>query len=153
MTEIVVRVIDCHICFINSGVPEFLLLKRADDQIYPGIWQCVTGKIKLGEKPYQTALRELTEETGLSAKKLWVVDQVNHYYEAGEDRMNLIPIFGVVVNSKDVNLSKEHLDFQWCSIDEADRLLLWDQQKSGAQKFDKMLTTEKNKLRFTEVTL
>jgi len=153
MTDIVVRVMDCHICSLSSGHPEFLLLKRADDQIYPGIWQCVTGKIRENERPYMTALRETTEETGLAAEKLWVIDQVTHYYEAGEDRMNLIPVFGAVTGSKNVRLSKEHAEFRWCAIDIAEHLLLWDQQKSGVRKFYTMLIDEKLKQTFTEVDL
>ena len=45
-TEIVVRVVDCHIFRWDNGEPVFLLLKRSENQMYPGIWQCVTGKIE-----------------------------------------------------------------------------------------------------------
>lgn len=138
---------------MKSVQPEFLLLRRAEDQVYPGIWQCVTGKIQVGEKPYQTALRELTEETGAIAEKLWVVDQVNHYYESGEDRMNLIPVFGAIISSKNVKLSKEHIQYKWCTNLEAEKLLLWDQQKSGLRKFYNLLTAGKDKLQFTEVDI
>ena len=74
-------------------------LKRSDDKIYPGIWQGVTGKIKDEEPPYKTALRELKEETGLTADKMWTADKVNMFYDATENIMNLIPVFGVVVSS------------------------------------------------------
>ena len=48
-TEIVVRVVDCHIFRWDNGEPVFLLLKRSENQMYPGIWQCVTGKIEKNE--------------------------------------------------------------------------------------------------------
>ena len=35
MTDIVVRLIDCHVVFWYNGVPQFLLLKRSENQIYP----------------------------------------------------------------------------------------------------------------------
>ena len=65
MSDIKVRVIDCHIvCYNDNKLDwEFLLLKRSMDTIYPGTWQGVTGKIELSETPYKTALRELMEET------------------------------------------------------------------------------------------
>ena len=56
MNSIMVRVIDCHIAFYNTDAKdwEFLLLKRSDKKIYPGIWQGVTGKIDINELSYQT---------------------------------------------------------------------------------------------------
>ena len=153
MTDIVVRLIDCHVFFWYNGVPQFLLLKRSENQIYPGIWQCVTGKIRKGEKPHETAKRELKEETGLIPKTIWTVDRVNNYYESENERMYLIPIFGVEVITKNVALSYEHQDYKWCNLDEGINLLLWTQQKEGLISFYKMLTTESSKLLFTKITL
>ena len=79
-TKIVVRVVDCHIFRWDNGEPVFLLLKRSENQMYPGIWQCVTGKIEIGEKPHETAIRELQEETGLTPISTWTIDQVNHFF-------------------------------------------------------------------------
>jgi len=153
LTDVVVRVIDCHIVFLGNGEPDFLLLKQADNIIYPGIWQCVTGKIEPKEKPYQTAIREIEEETNLLPKTMWTIDQVNHYYEAKFDRMNLIPIFGAEVDSITISLSDEHKDYKWCSINEATELLLWKQQKTGLQEFHDMLTNKTDKLKLTEIKL
>ncbi len=153
MTEIAVRVMDCHVCRMVNDEPQFLLLKRANDRIYPGIWQCITGKISGGEKPWQTALRELDEETGLSPVKLWTLDRVNLYYEALHDRMNLIPVFGVMVNSEKVTLSPEHVDYRWCTAEEGEELLLWDQQKSGLRTFHSMLTGGDERLSLNRISL
>ena len=97
MTEIVVGVMDCHVFRLVDNEPIYLLLKRSPEQMYPRIWQCVTGKIEAGEKPNETALRELKEETGLTPLNKWTVDRVHHFFEAEQNRMNLIPIFGVEV--------------------------------------------------------
>ena len=151
-TEILVRVIDCHVVFRTSA-PQYLMLKRADHKQYPGIWQCVTGRVKVDEKPYQTALRELAEETALKPVSMWTVDQINLFYEAMEDRVNLIPIFGVEVANDQVRLSDEHVDHRWCSVEEAVDLLLWDQQKMGLTAFHKMLTEKSPKLTFSRIPL
>ena len=148
-TEIVVRVVDCHIFRWDNGEPVFLLLKRSENQMYPGIWQCVTGKIKKNEKPHETATRELKEETRLVPSSMWTIDRVNHFFEAEQNRMNLIPVFGVQVESTIINLSPEHTEYKWCSIDEGVDLLLWNQQKQGLLNFHQMLTKEPEKLKLS----
>ena len=148
-TEIVVRVVDCHIFRWEDGNPLYLLLKRSENQMYPGIWQCVTGKIEKNEKPHETATRELKEETGLTPISMWTVDQVNFFFEAEHNRMNLIPVFGVEVESSIINLSPEHTEFKWCSIGEGVDLLLWNQQKQGLLNFHQMLTKEPGKLKLS----
>ena len=151
--NIQIRVIDCHIAIYNNNDWEFLLLKRSDDKIYPGIWQGVTGKIKDEEPPYKTALRELKEETGLAADKMWTADKVNIFYDATENIMNLIPVFGVVVRSKDIVLSEEHSEYKWCSIDETVKLLTWEQQKKGVKIFYDMLKENKDRLKILEINI
>jgi len=117
--------------------------------MYPGIWQYVTGKIEIGEKSHETAIRELQEETGLVHSSMWTVDRVNHFFEAEQNRMNLIPVFGVEVESSIINLSPEHTEYKWCSIDEGVDLLLWNQQKQGLLNFHQMLTKEPEKLKLS----
>jgi len=151
MMEIITRVMDCHVAFMDEGVPSFLMLKRSADKMYGGIWQCVTGKMEVGEKPFQAALREVKEETSLDIAKLWTVDRVNYFYEAEFDRMNMIPVFGCNVRSQNIVLSDEHCDYRWCTIDKAIELFLWDQQKQGALAFYEMLTQSPKKLSFTEI--
>ena len=151
MTEIVVRVIDCHIAYLKDGEPKFLMLKRSPHILYGGIWQCVTGKIESNERPIETAIRELNEETGLSPINKWTVDQVNHFYEANQNRMNLIPVFGVEVHSLNINLSDEHCDYKWCNIDQALELFTWTQQKHGLLAFYEMLTSRTENLTFSKI--
>ena len=70
MTDIVVRMMDCHVFRLVDNEPIYLLLKRSSKHMYPRIWQCVTGKIEVGGKPHETVLRELKEETGLNPLSL-----------------------------------------------------------------------------------
>lgn len=158
MNNIKVRVIDCHIAYYNDKKRdwEFLLLKRSKDipnQRYPGIWQGVTGKIENSELPYKAALRELNEETGLKAEKLWTIDKVNTFYDAEENIMTLVPVFGVIVNSTNILLSKEHSEYKWCVIEETIKLLPWEQQKKGVQIFYQMLKENKDRLKILEIKI
>ena len=69
MTDIVVRVIDCHIAYLKDGNPKFLILKRSPQKMYGGILQCVTGKVESDERPIETAVRKLMEEKILQNPK------------------------------------------------------------------------------------
>lgn len=154
MTDIKIRVIDCHVTFFHKKKGWlFLMLQRAQDIIYPNIWQCVTGKIKENEKPFATAIREVKEETNLKATNMWVVDQVNTFYDANYDTMNLIPIFGVQVKSQDVQLSVEHVQYKWCSINESLKLYTWNMQKKGCKTFYDMLIENDKRLKLSKIDL
>src|SRR5206468_11008435 len=67
-----------------SGHPEILLIHRAPGRIYEGIWQCVTGRLEARERVVDGALREVSEETGLTRADLEAVyetDLVNWFHE------------------------------------------------------------------------
>ena len=151
MTKIEVRVIDCHVVYLGDDEPYFLMLKRSPNKLYGGTWQCITGKIELNETPIQTAVRELNEETGLLPKNKWTIDQVNHFYEAKEDRMNLLPVFGIEVDKIKVGLSSEHCDYKWCKIDEALQLFTWTQQRNGLRAFYQMINSKSEKLNLSKI--
>ena len=72
MPEIKVRVVDCYVYHQMDGAIQFLILKRNKDKLYEHLWQGVAGKIEKGEKAWQTAIRELKEETALNPKKMFV---------------------------------------------------------------------------------
>jgi dATP pyrophosphohydrolase len=110
---------------------EFLLLKRAPGEIYPDIWQMVTGKINDDEKAYETAIREIKEETGLSPEKLWVVPNVNSFYSPKHDKVLQIPVFAALINDDTVKLSEEHSEYKWVKKEEAKKLLAWPGQRNS----------------------
>lgn len=51
---------------------QFLLLLRTPDR--GGFWQTVSGGLERGETAWQTALREVHEETGLMVTELFATD-------------------------------------------------------------------------------
>ena len=56
---------------IHTTNLQVLLLERAD---HLGYWQSVTGSQNPGETLYQTAIREVSEETGLNAADFSLTD-------------------------------------------------------------------------------
>ena len=64
---------------IHTANLDVLLLERAD---HPGYWQSVTGSCEPGEALIDTAIREVSEETGIDALQYELADwQVRNVYE------------------------------------------------------------------------
>ena len=153
MANLKVRVVDCYVYFQKAKEVEFLLLKRNKNKLYEHLWQGVAGKIEKDEKAWETAVRELKEETGLAPKKMFVADHVSRFYEKHKDRMNLVPVFGIEVDSKDVTLSDEHIDYKWLDFEEAFDTLIWDGQKQGLKTVYNMLLKNDDRIRWTTIEL
>ncbi|MCU0453314.1 MAG: NUDIX domain-containing protein [Bacteroidetes bacterium] len=106
---------------------EILLVQRAaQERLYPGLWQFVTGKIRDGESAVEAARREVREETGLRVRALWVVPGINGFYGALTDTVHLTPQFvAEAESSSEVVLSTEHQDARWLLPDDARARVLW----------------------------
>ncbi|MDQ6992174.1 MAG: (deoxy)nucleoside triphosphate pyrophosphohydrolase [Mariprofundus sp.] len=59
---------------------QLLLLKRAKEQHCGGLWSFPGGKIEQGEAPLAAAIRELKEETGLTADDYRLLTQQSFTY-------------------------------------------------------------------------
>lgn len=140
MSKIKSIYIECYIYRKTSGGIKYLLLKRnIKDKIHPGIWQIITGKINKKEKAYQTALRELTEETGLKPFKLYSLPKVSSFYYKEKDTIHLIPLFLSEVKEEKIKLSEEHSEYKWLNFKSACRLVHWETQKENIRMINKML--------------
>ena len=153
MPNMIIRVIDAYVYIPTNDGLSFLLLKRAKTKMYEHIWQGVAGKIEKGEKSWETAKRELKEETGLKPNKIFIVDHVSKFYEQIDDRINLVPVFGIEVNTQEVLLSDEHSEYKWVTIDEALDLLVWTGQKQAIKIVNNMILSNDDRMRWSEVKI
>lgn len=112
-----------------EGRPEILLIRRAPDRMYAGLWQCVTGKLEPGERILDGALREVAEETGLGRtdlEDLMDTDIVNWFHAGDLDSLLCEAVFAARVRQgADVRLSSEHDDLRWLAPDGAKALVVW----------------------------
>ena len=96
----------------------YLLLHYAS-----GHWDFAKGKIEKGETKQQAALRELKEETGLSAQVLPGFEFSFDYWFRGYETRELInkTVYFLVgpTEEKEVTLSKEHGGFAWLPYEQA----------------------------------
>jgi 8-oxo-dGTP pyrophosphatase MutT (NUDIX family) len=135
--------VECWIFRVSpAGEPEFLLIRRAPDRIFPGLWQCVTGGLEPGERIPMTALREVREEVGFGPSEIeafYDLDQVTHFYDEGPDAIVAGSIFAVRVrHDAEPTLSHEHDSARWANREEAPRLVVWP---SYRETIDRILGT------------
>ena len=116
-----------------------LLLKRADIEDF---WQSVTGSLRWGEHPGQAAIRELSEETGISkADSLidWqrsvtfdILEPFKSRYSPGI-RKNLEHMFSLQVEpDQPIKINpEEHVSYAWQPHLEA-RAMVWSWSNRAA---------------------
>ena len=153
MANIKVRVVDCYVYRQTDKGLKFLILKRNEKKLYEHLWQGVAGKIEKDEEAWQTAIRELKEETGLDPVKMFVADHISQFYEKHGDRVNLVPVFGIEVDSKNVILSDEHIEYKWVDFKEAFDTLVWNGQKKGIQTVYNMVSNNDERIRWTTIEI
>ncbi len=106
-----------------------LVLQRAADVIRPGSWEVVTGSMDAGERPEAAAARELREETGLAADRLYSV-AVQPFYLPRRSSIQLSVVFAAFVDAPGaVALSHEHARCEWLSVEHAAQRCTWPRSR------------------------
>lgn len=116
--------------FVFTKNPGFrvLILKRTPER--SGYWQPVCGGIEKEEKPEETVIREVFEETGIKGIKS--VINLNYTFVYRETKngelmdMQDFCFAAEVSCSSDIILSEEHEKYKWCSYTEAKEILKWE---------------------------
>lgn len=137
----------------------YLLLKRIAS--YGGFWQSVTGSLEGDETHKQAAIREIREETGISASdddliELGIVNtfeiapQWRSRYEPGITHNEEV-CFALRINKRDIRLDPiEHESWCWVSYEQAMEMLYWESNKraliaANALVFDSQVREVRNK--------
>jgi dATP pyrophosphohydrolase len=152
--KILGQIIEICVFRVLDGESQYLLLQRAaDEDLYPGIWQIVTGTIKQNESAIKAALRELDEETGLFVKRCWTVPYVDSYFDLSKDGVQLVPVFAIEVDAKvELKLSREHQSFTWLKYPDAKEKLVWQGQRHALEVVQEFIVSGKNAAQLLEVT-
>lgn len=108
---------------------EFLLVQHRH-----GHWEFPKGKLDLGETAQQAAVRELAEETGLTAQLHEGFDEIMRYtffdqWTQQQVQKQVHFFLGAVLNEQQVAISHEHADFVWLSYEQAHAYLTHKESK------------------------
>ena len=113
----------------------FCVFRREDSDI----WQFIAGGGEDNEKTIQAALREIKEETGVTAEKLTELKSVafvpaeivTETMRAHWDKsIFVIPEYSFAFEcNADPTISHEHSEYQWLPYNDARKLLKWESNK------------------------
>ena len=111
----------------------------------PGVWALPKGLIGRGEKPEETALREVAEETGAQGRLVEKLGDVRYVYTWDGERIFKIVSFFLVRYRRgrigDIPPEHRHevAEARWLPLEDAPRLLAYKGEKEMAQKALMML--------------
>lgn len=108
---------------LKNKEDRILFLKRSDNhKTFKGHWQLPEGKVEFGEHPADALTREINEETGLVVRSSGLKSIASCAATIDNQGYQLIRILYEVTYEGKINLSGEHVDFCWATLDEAKKL-------------------------------
>jgi dihydroneopterin triphosphate diphosphatase len=130
MTSIRTSLVDVYVLRQRGGVLECLVLRRGPGGRCPGSWESVHGHIEGSEQPASAALRELSEETGLTQLRFYNLSRVELFYQHRTDEVSLVPVFAAFVSpDATVQLGPEHDRFEWLLPAAARARFAWPRER------------------------
>ncbi|MFH0949270.1 MAG: NUDIX hydrolase [Candidatus Aenigmatarchaeota archaeon] len=127
---------------------EMLILKANPAELKgcsPAHWDLPGGRIKEGDSAEETLIKEIEEELGISGSDIEIIrlfDSIisNLKIPVGNEKFGLVLFIYLCrfTRKKKFNLSFEHTEFKWASIDEAKKLLSVKFSKSFIEKLDEL---------------
>ncbi|MCB9452434.1 MAG: NUDIX domain-containing protein [Anaerolineaceae bacterium] len=122
-----------------------------------GYWQAIAGGGEADETPLEAIQRESFEEAGIPFNSPWIVLQtqasvpITHFQDRAhwDDSVLVIPIyhFGVIVSTDEINLSSEHVEYQWVTEERAQTMLKWDSDCTALWELEQLLRLQRIGLR------
>lgn len=112
----------CVKVIILNDDNKMLLLQRSDKTSRAHGWDFAGGGVDKGEDPLDAAVREASEDTGLSINNIQILSTSHGHTDGGEYVM--IGYAAHVPNDAEVQLSWEHESYKWMTIEEVKQVEL-----------------------------
>jgi len=108
-----IQELNSYLVLFNND--RILLLKRKE-----GFWEFPGGGVEWGEDPQKTAVRETSEETGITPEHVDFFTITSATYKKGEnDKHSVYIVFKGNAKSNKVQLTGEHTEYRWVTPYEA----------------------------------
>ena len=113
---------------VLNSKDEIILLKNERNE-----WELPGGRIEEGEKPEETLMREIYEELGIycTAEKLidvWI------YEVLPSKHIFIVTYLCTIYNLQNITISSEHIDYQWFTIYELEKINIPEGYKISIRK-------------------
>jgi len=106
------RVVTCFL--MCKG--KILIVRRSDKTgSYQGRWGGISGFIEKGEKPLDTAFKEIREETGIPRNKVSLLKAGKRFEVRDENlgKLWIVHPFLFGTRTKRIRLEREHKEYKW----------------------------------------
>ena len=139
MPQLSIGTVDVYV--IRPLKPEWrvLVLQRGRSTRCPTSWETVHGRIEPGEEPEQAAVREVREETGLTADRLYNVTVQPFYLHASHTVQMAVVFAAFVAEPADIVLGDEHQAHAWLSVAEALQRFAWPRERAALREITEIL--------------
>jgi 8-oxo-dGTP pyrophosphatase MutT (NUDIX family) len=113
-----------------------------------GLWALPKGNIARGEKPDETAVREVTEETGAEGRLVAKLGDVRYVYTWAGERVFKVVSFYLLryargrLGALEPQHAHEVADVRWLPLEEAPRLLAYRGERDMAERALALLRDE-----------
>ena len=115
-------------CILVNADDEILILKRSNMvKTYKGLWGGVAGYIEEDEEPYDTALKEIREETGLLENDIKFIKQgkpieFTDFYKGERYDWEVFPFLFKYEKKDKIQIDWEHSEYRWISPSEIEKM-------------------------------
>lgn len=134
MAELQIGTVDVYVVQPRSEGWRVLVLQRASEGTRcPNAWETVHGHVEPGEQPPEAAVRELREETGLAATRLYNIT-VQSFYLHKLQLVEMAVVFAAFVDGSEVVTGPEHQRSEWLSVDEALDRFHWPREREALRE-------------------
>lgn len=126
---------------LYRGDGTILALRRSEKlRRHPLEWDLPGGALEYGEGTRESILREIKEETSLTASAISLTDVASGFNKIGEFWLSVC--YSAKASTSDVVLSSEHIEFKWVTPREFQQLETSPRLKSFVQIFEAQRATE-----------
>ena len=111
-------------------------------------WDFPKGHIEKGEKIEETVKREVFEETGLKEIKILpgFKETIKYYFKfQGKKVLKFVTFFLAETKEKDIQISPEHIGYDWLTYEEARSRLNFQNSKEILEKANNLLISLEKK--------